>query len=298
VGAENTPPVTEPPPPPPVDPAAETVVEPGRRVVVEQRSPLRPYPWWLWLLVALFLALAILFLVLWLLQRGPKTADVPNLVGERVVQAQRDALARGFTLKTVARTASAPAGTVLDQAPQPGADLQRHSQLMAVVSSGRAQVSVPDVAGLKLTAAQKVLTTAHLTVQSKVVPSPKPQDTVLSQDPPAGTRVASGSSVTLTVAKGPALVTVPALQGLTQANAVAAIQNAGLVPVVIQVPSSQPPGTVIAQDPARDQKVQRGSKVRINVSAGTSTSTTTFTVLTVTTTRTATTRVTTTTQGP
>jgi len=290
--------VTQPPLPPPVDPAAETVVEPGRRVVVEQGPPLRPYPWWLWLLLLLFLALAILFLVLWLLQRGPKTADVPNLVGKSAVQAQRDALARGFTLKTVARTASAPAGTVLDQAPQPGADLQRHAEVMAVVSSGRAQVSVPNVAGLKLEAAQKVLTTAHLTVQSKVVQSQKPRDTVLSQDPPAGTRVASGSSVTLTVAKGPALVAVPALLGLTQANAVAAIQTAGLVPVVIQVPSSQPKGTVIAQDPPRDQKVQHGAKVRINVSAATSTSTTTFTVLTVTTTRTATTRVTTTTPGP
>ena len=88
------------------------------------------------------------------------------------------------------------------------------------------------------------------------------------------------------------------LNGLTQANAVAAIQTAGLVPVVIQVPSSQPKGTVIAQDPPRDQKVQHGAKVRINVSAATSTSTTTFTVLTVTTTRTATTRVTTTTPGP
>ena len=91
---------------------------------------------------------------------------------------------------------------------------------------------------------------------------------------------------------------MPALLGLTQANAVAAIQTAGLVPVVIQVPSSQPKGTVIAQDPPRDQKVQHGAKVRINVSAATSTSTTTFTVLTVTTTRTATTRVTTTTPGP
>src|SRR5207253_11302657 len=151
--------VTEPPPPPPGDPAAETIVEPGgRRVVVEQGPPLRPYPWWLWMLVILLLALAILFLVLWLLQRGPKTADVPNLVGERVAQAQHDALARGFTLKTVTRTASSPAGTVLDQAPQPGADLQRHAELMAVVSSGRAQVSVPDVTGLKLKAAQQVLT--------------------------------------------------------------------------------------------------------------------------------------------
>ena len=121
------------------------------------------------------------------------------------------------------------------------------------------------------------------------VASKKPAGTVLSQDPTVGSRVARGSSVTLTVAKGSALVSVPSLQGMSQANAVAAITSAGLVPVVIQVPSSQPMGNVIAQDPAAAQKVKRGSKVRINVSAGTtSTSTTTLTVTTSTTARTRT----------
>jgi len=270
-------------------------------VVVEQGPPVRPYPWWLWLLVILFLALAVLFLVLWLLQRGPKTADVPNLVGERLSQAQQDAFARGFALKTVTRTANGPPGTVLDQAPQPGADLQRHASLMAVVSSGRAQISVPNVVGLKLKAAQQVLTTAKLTAQSKAVPSKQSADTVLSQDPPAGSRVAGGSSVTLTVAKGSTLVAVPTLQGLSEANAVSAIKNAGLVPTVIQVPSSQTMGTVIAQDPAAAQKVKRGSTVRMNVSAGTtSTSTTTLTVISTRTarTRTVATTVTSTSTGP
>ncbi len=235
------------PTPPPVEPGGDTLVQPGRRVVVEQGPPLRPYPWWLWLLAAAFLVFALVFLVLWLLERGPRTRDVPNIVGEPVTQAQHDALTRGFALKVVRRAASQPAGTVLDQAPQPGAALERRATMMAVVSSGAAQAAVPDVVGLKLAAAQKVLSTARFVVQSTVVASTKPQGTVLSQDPPAGSRVARGSNVTLTVARGRALVAVPALQGLTEENAVVAIRNAGLV----------------------------RSKVRINVSQGTSTSSTT-----------------------
>ena len=59
--------MTAPPPPPGEDP---TLVAPaGRRVAVdEQVGPppgpprvVRPYPWWLWVLMALFLAAAILF---------------------------------------------------------------------------------------------------------------------------------------------------------------------------------------------------------------------------------------------
>ncbi len=206
------------PTPPPVEPGGDTLVQPGRRVVVEQGPPLRPYPWWLWLLAAAFLVFALVFLVLWLLERGPRTRDVPNIVGEPVTQAQHDALTRGFALKVVRRAASQPGGTVLDQAPQPGAALERRATMMAVVSSGAAQAAVPDVVGLKLAAAQKVLSTARFVVQSTVVASTKPQGTVLSQDPPAGSRVARGSNVTLTVARGRALVAVPALQGLTEGS--------------------------------------------------------------------------------
>ena len=208
---------------------------------------------------------------------------MPNVLGDGRLEATRKLRQAGFKVRERREPSDlVPENHVIDMNPSPGSLAQVGSEVSLTVSTGRKRVEVPDVTGLRLKAAQKVLTTAHLTVQSKVVPSQKPQDTVLSQDPSAGTRVANGSRVTLSVAKGPALVAVPALQGLTQANAVAAIENAGLVPVVIRVPSSEPQGTVIAQDPPRGQKVSRGSKVRINVSQGTNTSpsTTTLTVVT------------------
>ena len=46
---------------------------------------------------------------------------------------------------------------------------------------------------------------------------------VISQDPASGSSLAEGSSVNLVISSGPQMVTVPNLQGLTQAAATAAI---------------------------------------------------------------------------
>jgi beta-lactam-binding protein with PASTA domain len=278
--------VTAPPPPPSGEPVDPTLVEPGRRRVVvdEGAQPppvLRPYPWWLWLLVGLFLALAILFFVLWLLERNDNGKDVPSLVGLSLAEAQDKASARGFTLKTVRRTAASSPGRIVDQAPQPGAELESGSQVMAVVSAGREQVTVPKLVGSKVEAAEQLLTAQGLKSIRRTVDSTKPAGIVVAQSPAEGTRLPKGATVTLSVSSGKGRVKVPSVAGMSQRDAVKAIVDAGLVPIVIQVPSEQAKGTVIAQDPAPNQQVPAQSEVRVNVSGGpTNTSTQTLTVTT------------------
>jgi serine/threonine-protein kinase len=292
------------PPPPPDEPIDDpTLVGPGRQVVVDEhaRPPVvRPYPWWLWALVVLLLAAAIVFLVLWLMERGDEGNEVPSLVGTTLVQAQDKASSAGFTLKVVRRPAGAPSGTVVDQAPQAGADLEDGAQVMAVVSAGQQQVAVPNLVGSTADAAEQLLETAGLKAERKTVDSPKPKGIVVAQDPGDRTEVAEGSTVTLSVSSGKGTVKVPAVSGMTQADAVTAIVDAGLGPVVITVPSQKPAQTVIAQDPPANQEVPARSQVRVNVSGGPATTeTTTVTTLqnTTQTIRTATT-VTTTTTSP
>jgi eukaryotic-like serine/threonine-protein kinase len=292
--------VTAPPPPPdePVDP----MVEPpgGRRVVVDEDVPpepiVRPYPWWLWLLVALCLAAAILFLVLWLMERD-SGKDVPSLVGLTLVEAQDRTASSGFTLKTIRRTASAAPGTVVDQAPQPGADLEEGAQVMAVVSSGQEQATVPQLVGSTAEAAEQLLEAQGLVTTRKSIDSAKPKGTVVAQDPDEGEQLPKGSTVTISVSTGEGRVKVPAVQGMSQADAVAAVVDAGLTPIVIQVPSQRAQGSVIAQDPPANQEVPAQSKVRMNVSGGpasTQTLTVTTSQTTTETTQTATTVTTTT----
>jgi eukaryotic-like serine/threonine-protein kinase len=288
--------MTAPPPPPRDDP---TLISPAgrRRVVDEEVGPappvVRPYPWWLWVLMALFLAAAIVFAVLWLTQRGTDTHEVPSMVGMNVNQARSLAEGRGFVLKTVAKNTGQPAGTVVDQAPQTGANLEPGSQVMAVVSGGTQQVTVPKLIGSTATAAEQLLTSQGLTANKKSVASTHPKGIVVGQDPAEGSKVAKGSSVGLSVSNGQGQVKVPSLQGQSTSNAVNSITSAGLIPIVIQVPSHQPQGTVITQDPAANQQVPAGSKVRVNVSGGPAATHTT----TVTTSETTTTATTVTTPG-
>jgi eukaryotic-like serine/threonine-protein kinase len=281
--------VTEPPADPNWPEPADTVVQPASpppqsRVVFEEPAP--PRRWedvTGWLLALLFLVAALIFLFLWLHERNRSgsTHRVPNLVGETEVQAQRDIAANGFALNTVSKPASQPSGQVLAQGPAAGASLGRGSTVLIVVSAGKGQISVPNVTGLKLKAALAALSAVQL--QSKVTrqQSTKPNDTVLSQKPAAGQQVAKSATITLVVANGPNQVAVPALQGMTEANAVSALQAAGLVPDVKQVPSAEPRGTVIAQKPPPQQKVARGAHVRLNVSDGSQKSTSTSTVVSV-----------------
>ena len=84
--------------------------------------------------------------------------------------------------------------------------------------------------------------------------------------PPAGRRP-TGSEVRLNVSKGTAEVDVPSVVGLSQADATAQVKAAGLVVNVVPVPSDQPAGTVVAQNPVGGQ-ANRGSNVRLNVSSG------------------------------
>ena len=241
---------------------------------------MRPYPWWLWVVAGLCLAAAIVFLVLWLMERDDGK-DVPKVVGLQLAQAQDRAAADGFTLKTVRTPASQPAGIVIDQAPQPGADLEKGAQVMAVVSAGQEQVTVPHVIGVQLTAAEKLLTDIGLQASNETVQSARPKGLVLAQDPADGTKVPRGSTVTLRVSSGTGEVKVPAVEGQNLNDAVATVVRAGLTPVVIQVPSQEAKGTVLAQDPPANEQVQAGSKVRMNVSGGpANTSTQTLTVTT------------------
>src|SRR6476646_330374 len=267
----TTPPPPPPPPPPPDEPTVVTPADRRREYVEEEVAGpppvVRPYPWWLWVLAGICLALAILFLVLWLMERND-TKDVPSLVGLSAAQARDKASTDGFTLETLSRPSGQPSGTVIDQAPQAGAGLEKGAQVMAIVSGGQAQVTVPKLTGSTATADEQLLESQGLTASQRSVDSTKPKGIVVAQDPPDGTKVAKGTSVGLAVSSGNGTVKVPAVQGTSQADAVSAITRAGLVPVVIQVPSQQAEGNVIAQDPAPNQQVRAGSKVRINVSGG------------------------------
>lgn len=96
-----------------------------------------------------------------------------------------------------------------------------------------------------------------------------PKETVLEQDPRAGTRDAEGAIVTLVVSAGQQIAAVPAVVGLSQTDAQTLLESAGFeLGQVTETTSSRPKGQVIESRPAAQSKAAIPSPVSIIVSSG------------------------------
>ena len=96
-----------------------------------------------------------------------------------------------------------------------------------------------------------------------------PKETVLEQDPRAGTRDVDGATVTLVVSAGQQMVAVPAIVGLSQSDAQAALEGAGFeLGQVSERPNAAPRGQVIESHPSPGTKASIPSAVAITVSSG------------------------------
>jgi beta-lactam-binding protein with PASTA domain/predicted Ser/Thr protein kinase len=130
-------------------------------------------------------------------------------------------------------------------------------------------VAVPFVEGQKEVLAVANIRDAGLTPKIVRRPDDKVQETfVVSQDPGAGTRTDKGNPVTIVVSTGLPKVDVPDVRDDQATDAVAEITQQGLVAKVVHVNSDKETGTVTGQDPAPGKRVDKGTKVRINVSQG------------------------------
>lgn len=129
--------------------------------------------------------------------------------------------------------------------------------------------AVPDVRGMSVAAATKEIQSAGLVlgpVTSVSDPSAE-VGTVVKQTPSAGGSASKYSVVALQVSKGPESIRVPDVIGQAEADAVAAIEAAGLVVALDHETDKSPRGTVIAQGPA-GMAVASGSTIKITISSG------------------------------
>ena len=133
-------------------------------------------------------------------------------------------------------------------------------------------VKVPDVVGQKRTEAEANLSSLGLKmkVSKEVVDATKAKDTVVSQDPSSGSKLAKGGTVEVVVSKGPELVTVPNVVGMNTADAQAALAAVGLkLGDASEVFNPQvPKGKISAQNPNPNTQVPKDTAVSVQVSKG------------------------------
>jgi serine/threonine-protein kinase len=94
-------------------------------------------------------------------------------------------------------------GTVLEQSPAAGTQLQKGATVTLTVAKAPAQVSVPDVIDDDVDQAVAKLRAAGFSVRKRreAVDTPDDDKVVLDQNPPAGEKRDSGAEVTLVVGR-------------------------------------------------------------------------------------------------
>ena len=263
----------------PVDPLVPTVVTEDERVVVEPDGAVRrqaerveyaPEPRRRNVLVpALLIVLAIALAAIaaaWYFSQSD-TASVPSVVGLPLDSAVTRLEDDGFKADIVSQPNELRRARSSGRARAPGRRRTRAPTCRSSSRRARTEVTVPNTVGVPETEARDRLAAAGLKANVVEVFSSSEIGNVVAQDPAAGGKAPNGSEVRLNVSKGTAKVDVPSVVGLAQADATAQVKAAGLVANVVSVPSDQPVGTVVAQNPTGGQ-ADRGSNVRLNVSSG------------------------------
>ena len=247
--------------------------EEKRREEEHRRSRL----WWLLLAAALIGALIGLALT-----RDTTTA-VPKVTGEPLNVAIALLEQNGFKVGEVTRVErEAPPNTVIEQDPRASPPAKQASMDCALltffcskpkvtltVSAGPGMATVPSTAGLtQAEAVAKLIRAGFKTMVEQVNSEKVEAGLVMHSNPSGGSTATRGSTVVLTISKGPKLAKVPVLVGTQRAVAVQQIRGRGLVPEVREEQGSAPAGEVIRQSPSAGSEVPKGSSVSIVVSKG------------------------------
>lgn len=203
------------------------------------------------------------------LSLGKERYDVPRLKGMSVDQAQ-DALAKthlsyGTTTETWSDTIAE--GVVISSSPKAGTTLRPDTAVDLVVSKGPKPVTLKDWVGQDADDALAWLDSKGLDGR---VAGEEYSDTiaagdVISMDPPAGTTLHRGDSVSFVVSKGPHLVEVPSVRAQGVDAATATLEALGFRVVTEKASGYLGLGYVFSQSPGGGDMVPLGSTITLTL---------------------------------
>lgn len=205
----------------------------------------------------------------------PVQVQVPNVVGVDQQDAENTLRTDGLMPPATEPTTNSDtvaAGNVISEQPTQGTMVAKGSTVTLTISLGKAQVMIPDEAGSDPATAGAALATLGLNPTQASEPSnTESAGKVTRTNPPAGTSVASGSTVTIYVSSGAPTVSVPDETGQTLGQAESALAGAGFNVAVVGSHSNF--GIVTGQSPDGGT-LASGSTVTLTVSANLPTTTT------------------------
>lgn len=200
---------------------------------------------------------------------------VPDLSDMTYKEAKNTAEKSGFKVekgKSVYSSEIAE-GHVVEQDPAGGEEAKKGSTIKLNLSKGSKEGTVPNIVGQDYKKVEKKLKKAGYKLGIvKSETSNKPEGTILTQDPEAGTNADKGTKINITISdgKGKDKGTVPSLTGKSLEEAKAAISNAGFKVGNITYDESNVYGNgyVMWQQYAANTSLEKGETIDIEVSKG------------------------------
>jgi eukaryotic-like serine/threonine-protein kinase len=198
---------------------------------------------------------------------GPPKVTVPDVKGKSRDDAISTLAEQGLKANPVEVFSEEDEGTVIAQFPTPGQRVIKGSRVRINISQGVRPVSVPSVTNQPYESAASQLQAAGFAVGRRDVDSEQPKGTVVAQDPAGGAQAARGSTITLSVSKGPTTPTVPDVTSQEESTAIAALEKSGFAVEVEEEDTLDPnaDGIVLSQNPAGGTRAKPGSSVTIVV---------------------------------
>jgi eukaryotic-like serine/threonine-protein kinase len=201
---------------------------------------------------------------------GPAEVEVPEVAHLARDDAARRIREAGLRVEVVRKKDKFERRSqVLTQTPASGV-LEEGSTVTLVVSAGPPVVKVPSVVGMRPDPAEKLLHEKGRFDVGEIVRkfSLERIGSVIAQSPDDG-RLPWGSTLTLTVSKGPEPMEIPSVAGLDPERAKKKIENARLVPVMVDAYSDDvPAGGVIGTEPGAGEVLLEGSEIEVYLSVG------------------------------
>src|SRR6266576_1778301 len=205
----------------------------------------------------------------------PKTT-IPDVVGKAQSDAVAALTAAHLKVSVFHVYSSASPDTVTGQNPPGDSRVFWHTKVWINVSQGVKQIEIAHVVAQHYASDRSALFRTDLAATETLVDSNQPADTVVSQSPGAGTRVGSGTTVTLSVSRGSTATTpVPDVTNQDEPTAKAILTGSGFKVKTMKQPVTDPgeQGIVVSQQPGGGTSAPAGSTVTIFVGDYTGTTT-------------------------
>jgi serine/threonine-protein kinase len=198
---------------------------------------------------------------------GTGEIRVPSVVGQSLTEAANTLQNKNFKFRSRTGHSSKPTNVVYQQQPVGNALALKGSTVTVWVSQGPAQVTLPDVTGSLYAQAYSQLQSAGFGVRRVDVPDSSVKGTVIDENPPGNTPQDPGTTVTLSVSKGPSTVLVPDVTQETADQASLDLTAAGFTPQVEYQNTTDvaEDGIVLKQTPAGGKQARPGSTIFISV---------------------------------